>query len=92
MKVLACRDAGTKCSFVARGETEEELMRVGAEHLKKAHNMDISEFPPEEIAKIKTLIHEEEKNVRKGASNGAKLARHSGAHFQSQDKRYGVKL
>ena len=59
MKILACREAGIDCDFVAQGETEEELMKTGAEHLKTAHNMDISELPPEEIAKIKTLIKEE---------------------------------
>lgn len=59
MKVLFCRDAGIDCDFVARGETDEELLRVGAEHLKTAHNMDSEKFSSEEIEKIKTLIREE---------------------------------
>ncbi len=59
LKTLACRDSGIDCNFVARGETEEELMKVGAEHLKKVHNMDLTKFSPEEIARIKTLIKEE---------------------------------
>lgn len=59
VKVLACRDAGYDCSFEARGETAEEVMRVGAEHVKKVHGMDMSKMKPEEIAKIKALIKEE---------------------------------
>ncbi len=59
LKTLACRDAGVDCDFVARGKTEEELMKVGAEHLKKMHNKDLSKYSAEEIAKLKTLIKEE---------------------------------
>ncbi len=59
MKTLACRDAGIDCDFVARGETEEELFRVGGEHLKKVHNKDISKSSPEEMARYRKLIKEE---------------------------------
>ena len=58
-KVLYCRDTGNNCDFVAKGETEEELMKVGAEHLKRAHNMDLAKFSPEEMARIKALVKEE---------------------------------
>lgn len=34
---LACRDAGEDCDYVARGETEEELMAEGAKHIKEVH-------------------------------------------------------
>lgn len=59
VKVLACRDVGVDCDWVGRAETEEELMRVGAEHLKTAHNKDLSDYSPEEIERIKGLIKEE---------------------------------
>ena len=32
---LACKDAGTDCPYVARGETEEEVLRDGAKHVKE---------------------------------------------------------
>jgi len=34
---ISCRDVGVACDFVARGETEEEVLRIGAEHAKEAH-------------------------------------------------------
>jgi len=34
---LACRDAGLTCPFVARGETEEEVLREGLKHVKETH-------------------------------------------------------
>lgn len=59
MKTLACRDAGIDCDFVAHGETEEELFSVGGEHLKNAHNKDMSKASPEEMARYRKLIKEE---------------------------------
>ena len=34
---LACRDAGVACDFVARGETEEEVLVEGVKHVKAVH-------------------------------------------------------
>jgi len=34
---LACRDAGIACDFVARGETEEEVLKKGIKHVKEVH-------------------------------------------------------
>ena len=34
---LACRDSGVDCDFVARGETEEEVLANGAAHVKAVH-------------------------------------------------------
>ena len=34
---LACRDAGVACDFVASGETEEQVLKEGAKHVKEAH-------------------------------------------------------
>src|SRR5918911_3836672 len=37
MKTLSCRDAGCDCNYVARGETEEEVIRDAAQHGMKEH-------------------------------------------------------
>jgi len=43
-KVLYCNDLVPGCKFVARGESEEQLIAEYADHLATAHNMpDISE-------------------------------------------------
>lgn len=56
-KVIRCSDAGVDCSFVVRGETEEELFRNALEHGKEAHGM--TELSPELKEKMRTLIREE---------------------------------
>ncbi len=45
------------CDFVARAETDEELMGKVAEHAKTEHGM--SEIPPDIVAKVKAAIREE---------------------------------
>jgi predicted small metal-binding protein len=56
-KVLNCRDLGTDCDFVARGETVEELMQVGAKHGAEVHGM--TEIPPEMAQQIMSLSRDE---------------------------------
>ncbi len=56
-KVLACKDLGADCDFVARGETEEELFKATAEHGAQVHGM--TDIPPEMIEKAKAMIRDE---------------------------------
>ncbi len=37
MKTITCREAGFDCGYVVKGETEEEVMKRGAEHGKNVH-------------------------------------------------------
>jgi|WetSurMetagenome_2_1015567.scaffolds.fasta_scaffold332621_2 predicted small metal-binding protein len=37
MKTLACSDLGMSCPFVAKGNTNEEVIKAMSEHGKKAH-------------------------------------------------------
>jgi len=57
IKVVRCSDSGIDCSFVARSESEEDLMRQVAKHAKEVHGMEIND---ELRQKVKSLIHEEE--------------------------------
>ena len=56
---MSCRDVGPDCDFVARGETDDEVMGQVAEHARTAHSMD--EVPPEMAAKAKAAIRDEER-------------------------------
>ena len=56
-KVLRCRDVGMDCDFVARAESEEELLKKAAEHADTAH--DMKEIPEELLAKVRAAIREE---------------------------------
>ncbi len=56
MKDFHCRDAGMKCDFVARGQTNDEIMRQAGEHARTAHGMSVT---PELAKRVEGLIHEE---------------------------------
>jgi predicted small metal-binding protein len=61
MKTIACRDASefvnnAGCDYVVKGETEEEVMKRGAEHAMKDHGMKEEDFTPEFKEKIRGLI------------------------------------
>ncbi|MBX9579151.1 MAG: DUF1059 domain-containing protein [Gemmataceae bacterium] len=58
-KTMSCRDVGPDCDFVARGETEAEVMRQVAEHARTAHG--IGQVPPELAAKAKAAIRDDDR-------------------------------
>lgn len=39
MLTLYCRETGLNCDYVVNGETEEEILRIGAEHVIKVHGI-----------------------------------------------------
>jgi len=55
-KQLGCMDVDPSagCAFLVRAETEEEVMRLGAEHAKICHKM--SALPPDMAVKVKAAI------------------------------------
>ena len=56
---LACRDAGVTCDFVAKGETEEEVLAEGAKHVKAVHGYT------DEQVKDPKFIEESKKIIKK---------------------------
>ena len=56
-KVVRCRDVGVDCDFVARGNTEQEIMEQCAEHARTAHGMQ--EIPADLAQKVRGAIREE---------------------------------
>ena len=60
VKTLACRDLGVDCQYVARGETEEELMANIGKHAKEVHSYTDEQLKdPELMKKVKAAIKEE---------------------------------
>ena len=57
MKVLECAkvDPSSGCSYVARGNTEDEVFAKAAEHAK-SHG--IREVTPDLMARVKANIHD----------------------------------
>ena len=56
-KVIRCRDVGIDWDFVARTETEEEILKKAAEHAATAH--DMMEIPEEVLAKVRAAVRDE---------------------------------
>ena len=56
-KTITCRDVGVDCDFVARGETEQQVLEKCAEHARTAHGMN--ELPPELAAKVRAALRDE---------------------------------
>jgi len=56
-KVVTCKDVGVDCDFVARGETEQDILQQAAEHARTAHNM--TEIPAELADKVRGAIRDE---------------------------------
>jgi len=56
-KTVSCRDVGADCDFVARGNSNEEILSQVEEHARTAHNM--SEIPIEVREKIHAAIRDE---------------------------------
>ena len=55
---LACKDAGVDCPYVARGETEDELLKDGIQHVKEAHGYTDEQLTPEFMADVKKLVRQ----------------------------------
>lgn len=51
---LACRDLGMNCGFVAKGKSDEKVMKKAAKHLKKKHKM--LEVPADLQQRARTMI------------------------------------
>jgi predicted small metal-binding protein len=60
-KVISCRDVGVDCDFVARGQTEQEILEQCAEHARTVHGMN--ELSPELAQKLRSGIREEEEKA-----------------------------
>lgn len=56
MKVLYCKDVGFDCGYVARANSEEELLQQVAQHAEQEHQLtDLSE---EVVAQVRAVIRE----------------------------------
>ena len=58
MKTLRCSDIGFDCKAVVKANSEEEVLKIAAEHAKAVHDVTVT---PEMAAQIKTLIKDEER-------------------------------
>jgi predicted small metal-binding protein len=56
-KVLRCRDVGLDCDFIARGESEADVLEQAARHAHLDHGM--VQIPDELVAAALSVIADE---------------------------------
>jgi predicted small metal-binding protein len=56
-KTMSCRDVGFDCGFVAKGETEQDILEQASDHARSVHN--INEITPEIAEKVRATIKDE---------------------------------
>ena len=56
-KIVSCREVGVDCDFVAKGETEQEVLQQCSEHARKEHGM--TELPANLAEKVRGAIRDE---------------------------------
>jgi predicted small metal-binding protein len=56
-KELRCGDGVPGCDFVARGDSEQEILERAAVHASEAHG--VKEIPPELAEKVRGAIRDE---------------------------------
>ncbi len=57
--VLRCRDLGMNCPKEIRAESEDELLKLAAEHAEKDHGIAATVIPPAIMAMVKAAIRNE---------------------------------
>jgi predicted small metal-binding protein len=57
MKTLSCHKAGCECNYIAKGETEEEVMKDAADHGIKEHDMKEDDMTQMKEM-LRALIHD----------------------------------
>ncbi len=59
---LHCSDTGMKCDFIAKGESDDEVMGKASQHVMQDHGPALSALPEEErnklMATARAAIHD----------------------------------
>jgi predicted small metal-binding protein len=42
--IFSCRETGLDCDYIIKGESEEELLKIGAEHVINVHGMKVEDI------------------------------------------------
>ena len=55
-KVLKCREVALDCNFVARADTEEEILKLIAEHANITHG--VKDIPEQVVTRVRGVIRD----------------------------------
>jgi len=56
-KKIHCKDVGFECDGVVRADSEEEVLKMAAEHVQTVHG--VAELTSEMVEKVKSVIRDE---------------------------------
>ena len=56
-KVIHCKDVGFQCEGVVKADSEEEVLKMAADHAKNVHG--VSQLTDEMVQKVKSIIRDE---------------------------------
>ena len=62
MKDFHCRDVGGTCDFVARGNSNKEILEQVRTHAQNDHKMQVT---PELTTEVEGLIHDESSDAHR---------------------------
>ena len=65
MKDFHCKDTGASSDFVARGNSNQEILDQVGKHAQSAHNMQVT---PDLTRKVEGLIHDESSDAHRQSS------------------------
>jgi predicted small metal-binding protein len=69
MKDFHCRDAGMSCDFIAKGNSEKEILDQAGAHAQSVHKLTVT---PELADKVKGLIHDESSEAHRRSMAAAR--------------------
>lgn len=62
MKDFHCADAGLDCDFVARGQSNDEILKQVGKHAESDHKLKVT---PELAKKVEGLIHDDSSDAHR---------------------------
>lgn len=62
MKDFHCRDAGLDCDFVARGQSNDDILKQVGKHAERDHHMSVT---PDLTKRVEGLIHDESSDAHR---------------------------
>lgn len=72
MRDFHCSDAGMKCGFVAKGNSDDEILRQAGTHAQKVHGMEVT---PDLEQRVRGLIHEESSDAHRTSLSRSQTGR-----------------
>ncbi|MDB5078606.1 MAG: hypothetical protein JWP00_530 [Chloroflexi bacterium] len=61
-KELHCSDAGMQCDYIAKGETDDEVMAQASQHVMQTHSAAVSSLSEQDrnkfMANARSAIHD----------------------------------